>query len=567
MQTSNTDEMITISRAEYEADKAYIAELEQQTRWLMEQMNLLKQQRFGSGAEKASEEVIEQMNLLFDEAEVYAYTEQKTAVKSHTRKKSSGSIRDVVPEDVPVEEIIHELPADQRVCPQCGEELIVIGKEVHESLKIKPAEAILQRDIYYTYACGNCEKNGLSTPVVKTEKEPVIIPGSFASPEAVAYLATQKFVMGSPLYRQEQEWKNKGLLLSRQTMSNWLLRCSADWLEPVYKVLHQQLVKHDIIHADETELQVLREPGKAAKSQSYMWLYRTCCDAKHPIVLYEYQANRSGEHPKAFLEDFHGFLQTDGYSGYHAVENVTHIGCFSHARRKFEDAIKAQPKGKRSPTAEQGVAYCSKLFQLEDVYEGLQLTFEERKKQRLERSKPVLDAMLAWANTRNAAPKSKLGIALTYLRNQWEPLNNFLLDGRIELSNNRAERSIKPFVMSRKNFLFANTPLGAQSSAILFSLIETAKENGLDPYRYLTFVLKEAPKRSILRSDCIINPAATQARKIMEYLAQNNALNADGEGTFRVYTTGSCDTYRRMGERLQLTVPQCIEQVPAPTLG
>lgn len=501
LQTSNTDEMITISRAEYEADKAYIAELEQQTRWLMEQMNLLKQQRFGSGAEKASEEVIEQLNLLFDEAEVYAYTEQKTAVKSHTRKKSSGSIRDVVPEDVPVEEIIHELPTEQRVCPQCGEELIVIGKEVHESLKIKPAEAILQRDIYYTYACGNCEKNGLSTPVVKTEKEPVIIPGSFASPEAVAYLATQKFVMGSPLYRQEQEWKNKGLLLSRQTMSNWLLRCSADWLEPVYKVLHQQLVKHDIIHADETELQVLREPGKAAKSQSYMWLYRTGCDAKHPIVLYEYQANRSGEHPKAFLEDFHGFLQTDGYSGYHAVENVTHIGCFSHARRKFEDAIKAQPKGKRSPTAEQGVAYCSKLFQLEDVYEGLQLTFEERKKQRLERSKPVLDAMLAWANTRNAAPKSKLGIALTYLRNQWEPLNNFLLDGRIELSNNRAERSIKPFVMSRKNFLFANTPLGAQSSAILFSLIETAKENGLDPYRYLTFVLKEAPKRRALGSD------------------------------------------------------------------
>ena len=194
-------------------------------------------------------------------------------------------------------------------------------------------------------------------------------------------------------------------------------------------------------------------------------------------------------------------MQTDGYSGYHAVENVTHIGCFSHARRKFEDAIKAQPKGKRSPTAEQGVAYCSKLFQLEDVYEGLQLTFEERKKQRLERSKPVLDAMLAWANTRNAAPKSKLGIALTYLRNQWEPLNNFLLDGRIELSNNRAERSIKPFVMSRKNFLFANTPLGAQSSAILFSLIETAKENGLDPYRYLTFVLKEAPKRRALGSD------------------------------------------------------------------
>ena len=163
--------------------------------------------------------------------------------------------------------------------------------------------------------------------------------------------------------------------------------------------------------------------------------------------------------------------------------------------------MKAQPKGKRSPTAEQGAAFCSKLFDLEREYTDQQLTFEERKQQRRERSKPVLDALLAWSNTRNAAPKSKLGVALIYLRNQWESLSNILLDGRIELSNNRAERSIKPFVMSRKNFLFANTPLGAESSAVIFSLIETAKENGLDPYRYLTFVLKEAPKRSMQDSD------------------------------------------------------------------
>lgn len=194
------------------------------------------------------------------------------------------------------------------------------------------------------------------------------------------------------------------------------------------------------------------------------------------------------------MKGFHGYLQTDGYSGYNILENVAHVGCLAHAHRKFEEAMTAQPKGKRSPTAEQGVAYCSKLFELEKEYTRKALSFEERKQQRLERSKPILDAMLAWLNTRNAAPKSKLGVALTYLKNQWEPLNNFLLDGRIEISNNRAERSIKPFAMSRKNFLFENTPLGAQSSAVIFSLIETAKENGLDPYRYLTFVPKEAPK-------------------------------------------------------------------------
>lgn len=500
--TSNMG-MVTISRAEYDADKAYIAELEQQNRWLLEQMKLLKRKQFGASSEKASDEVMEQLSLLFDEAEAYVYAEQKaeTSVKAHIRKKNSGSIKDVIPKDIPVEEIIHELPEGQQLCPQCGEEMVVIGTEIHESLKIKPAEAILQRDIYYTYACKNCEKNDISTPVVKTPKEPVIIPGSFASPEAVAYIATQKFVMGSPLYRQEQEWNRKGLMLSRQTMSNWLLRCAKDWLEPVYDVLHQQLVQRDLLHADETELQVLHEPGKKAQAKSYMWLYRTSGDAEHPIVLYKYQPSRSGENPKAFLKGFHGYLQTDGYSGYNAVEDVIHIGCLAHARRKFEEASKAQPKGKRSPTAEQGIAYCTKLFDLEKQYAAQQLTFEERKQQRLERSKPVLDAMLVWANTRNAAPKSKLGEALTYLKNQWEPLNNFLLDGRIEISNNRAERSIKPFVMSRKNFLFANTPLGAQSSAVIFSLIETAKENDLDPYRYLTFVLKEAPKLSVQDPD------------------------------------------------------------------
>ena len=189
-------------------------------------------------------------------------------------------------------------------------------------------------------------------------------------------------------------------------------------------------------------------------------------------------------------------MQTDGYSGYNAVAGAIHVGCFAHVRRRFDEALRAVPKGKRSPTAEQGVAYCSQLFKLEEKFKDL-LT-EERKEQRLKQEKPVLDALLAWANTRNAAPKSKLGEALSYLKNQWTRLIVYLEDGRIELSNNRAERSIKPFVISRKNFLFANTANGAKSSAVIFSLIETAKENGLDPYRYLSWVLNEAPRRATI---------------------------------------------------------------------
>lgn len=500
--TSNA-EMITISRAEYDE----FQELKAQNQWLMQQLRLVRQKQFGSSSEKASEEVMEQLSLLFNEAEVYAdgakeqanvQTETEPAeikVSAHTRKKS-GSVKDVVPKDIPVEVVEHRLTEEKLACPQCGKTMAVIGKEVRESLVLKPAEMILRRDVYYTYACRECDKNDITTPVVKTPKEPALIPGGFASPEAVAHLMVQKFVMGSPLYRQEQEWNRRGLKLPRQTMSNWLVKCSEDYLTPVCDELKAELVKHDLLHADETELQVLREPGKKATSKSYMWLYRTSSDAKHPIVLYEYQPDRKQERPQTFLKGFHGYLQTDGYSGYHGVEDVIHVGCWAHARRKFDEAVKALPKGKQaaSSAAVTGLAYCTKLFQLEQEYTAQGLNFEERKQQRLERSKPVLDAMLTWAETRNAAPKSKLGQALTYLKNQWPYLTNFLLDGRIELSNNRAERSIKPFVIARKNFLFANTPGGAQASAVIFSLIETAKENGMDPYRYLCYVLKMAPK-------------------------------------------------------------------------
>ena len=498
LETSNA-ETVTISRAEYEK----LLEIEKQNEWLLEQLRVLKSKQFGSSSEKASEEIVGQLSLLFNEPEVYAEDteeaeEPAVEVRSHMRKRKSGRARDILPENVEVVEVEHTLSEEERQCPECGKVMQPIGTEVHEKIQIIPAKIILHRDVYVTYACRNCKENGISTPIVQTPKEPALIPGSYASAEAVAHFAVQKFVMGSPLYRQEQEWNRQGFMISRQTMSNWLIRCSDDWLAPVYDALHRLLVQHDLLHADETELQVLREKGKDARAKSYMWLYRTSGDAEHPIVLYEYAPGRGQEYPKAFLKGFRGYLQTDGYSGYNAVDGAIRVGCWAHARRKFDEALRAVPKGKRSPTAEQGVAYCSQLFKLEEKLKDL--SPEERKAQRQEQVK-VLDAMLAWANTRNAAPKSKLGIALNYLKNQWPTLIVYLEDGRIELSNNRAERSIKPFVISRKNFLFANTPGGAQSSAVIFSLIETAKESGLDPYRYLTWLLNEAPRRALSDPD------------------------------------------------------------------
>ena len=258
-----------------------------------------------------------------------------------------------------------------------------------------------------------------------------------------------------------------------------------------------------MLHADETTLQVLHEPGKTAQSKSYMWLYRTGGDTDRPIVLYEYRPGRGACNPQTFLAGFKGYLHTDGCSGYHSLpDEITVVGCWAHARRKFDEAMKPLPKGKaKNSSAAQGLAYCNLLFKIE---EGLaDLSPEERYDQRLKQAKPVLDTMLAWANTRTAAPKSALGKAFTYIKDQWPYLLNYLEDGRLELSNNRAERSIKPFVIDRKNFLFSNTPSGARSSAVIFSLIQTATENGLDPYRYLAWLMASAAELDLAQPDLL----------------------------------------------------------------
>jgi hypothetical protein len=327
---------------------------------------------------------------------------------------------------------------------------------------------------------------------------------------------TQKFVMGIPLYRQEQEWNRSGIRLSRQTMSNWLIRATEDWLEPMYDMLHEILCNHNVLHADETTLQVLREPGKTAQSKSYMWLYRTSGDTIHPIILYDYQPDRRSKRPAEFLKDFKGYLHTDGYDGYHSLLNdIVIVGCWAHVRRKFDEALKALPECDREGSScLRGKRYCDRLFELEREFSNL--TQDERFSKRQEQSKPILDEFFSWATSLNATPKTGVGIAVHYAVSQRKYLERYLIDGRCEISNNRAERSIKPFVIDRKNFLFSNTPRGAKASAVMFSLIETAKENGLNPYDYLVYVFKNAPSMNIRN-----NPDALQCLLptfIMPYL-------------------------------------------------
>lgn len=481
--------------------QARIAELEALVKYYEEQLRLSKHRQFGTSSEKSE---YDQLSI-FNEAEITADTTvpepELVEIEKHYRKRTRLTT-DKLPEELPVETVVHELPPEERVCPDCGGELHVMGHETRRELKIIPAKVVVVEHVSSTYACRGCERNGVHSPILKSPMPEPVIKGSFASPEMVSYTMTQKFVMGIPLYRQEQEWNRGGIPLSRQTMSNWLVRCSEDWFEPLYGRLIGKLLTADVLYADETTLQVLHEPGKTAQSKSYMWLYRSGGSA--PIVIYEYQPDRKAEHPKRFLKPFTGYLHADGYEGYHNLpETITIVGCWAHARRKFDEALKSLPETDREGShALRGKRTCDRLFALERDF--AELSPEERHKKRQELSRPVTEEFFAWAESVKAIPKSPLGKALYYMTSQRKYLENYLLDGRLEISNNRAERSIKPFVIGRKNWLFANTVKGAKASSIIYSIIETAKENRLKPFEYLTFLLQSLPNATTSQLDDLL---------------------------------------------------------------
>ena len=470
-----------------------MARLKAENQWLKEQLGLAKHRLFAPSSEKTP---VGQEAMLFNEAEACAAPEVPDPVSetiTYTRRKFAGQ-RELNLAGLPVEEIVYDLPKDEQVCPQCDGALHEMGADVRNEIKIIPATLTVVRHIRTKYTCRHCQNHDVKTPVVTAAMPTPAFPNSLASPSAVAHIMVQKFVEGSPLYRQEQSFARLGFSLSRQTMANWML-VGADWLQPVYARMKVHLLKRDTAHADETTLQVLQEAGRAAQSTSYLWLYRSGRDGP-AIVLFDYQTTRAGAHPSKFLKGFQGYLHVDGYVGYEGLLGVTLVGCWAHARRKFMEAIHVLPAPERKKggtQAHRGLDFCNQLFEIERTLHNV--TPEERLAGRKQRSTRVLEKFRAWLDQMSvsALPKSKLGEAITYCLHQWRKLNTFLQDGRLELDNNRSERAIKPFVIGRKNWLFANTPAGACSSAMIYSLVETAKENGLNPLFYLTYLFEQLP--------------------------------------------------------------------------
>ena len=468
---------------------------------LSHQIRLLKQDRYGRRSEKIDPEEFGQQTL-FNEVELEACAEatdepgeKTTDVSGHQRKKRGHR---PLPEDLPRVRKEYDLSSDEKTCT-CGCEMTCIGEEVSEQLDIVPAKMQVIQHARKKYVCKACSKgneNGEtknSVPIKTAQRPGQIIPKSIAAPSLLANIAVAKFCDHLPLYRQESIFKRLNIDLTRKTMSLWMIRVGK-CVTPLINLLRDNMLDYDVAYSDETTVQVLKEPGRPPTSKSYIWVFIGGPPDRRAII-YRYEKTRSGSCAIDFFDDFLGAIHTDGYSGYNALsskEGVTRIGCFAHARRKF---IEALPNGKMKGKAAEAVRLIGKLYHIEKMLKTEKATHQAIYQRRQSQSKPILSDLKRFLEDAlpKVPPKSPIAAACSYTLRQWPCLINYIEDGRYEIDNNRAERAIKPFVIGRKNWLFANSVAGMDASVNLFTLIETAKENGLNPYAYLKYIFTKLP--------------------------------------------------------------------------
>ncbi len=468
--------------------------LKEENAELKERLAWLEKQVYGQKSEK-SEVVLERAEQvpLFDEAEQEADVNPKALqtveVKSNKRVKRT---RDEIFADLDVEEVFHEV--EDKICDKCGAEMTVIGKEkIRDELVYVPAHLFLRRhaaEVVKCTSCGMDESHDADLPdiekcTIRTAEVPApMIPHSFCSPELLSHIVHEKYCNAVPLHRLEKDFAAKGANISRTTMANWIIMAAQMWVKPVWEQMHRELVTSLVIHADETVVQVLNEPGRKAKTDSRMWVY---CNGKvndHSNILFEYTPTRNGDNAVKFLGDYRGYYVCDGYDGYNKLKNAVRCGCWAHVRRKFVDALPSDKSLLPTSYAAKGVEYCNRLFLLERKYSDEDekgnriaepLTPEERHNARQAQSKPVIDAFFAWLDSFEPAAKSNLAKAVQYAKNEKKYLYRFLESGDIPIDNNRAENAVRPFCVGRRNWLFSASVKGTEACA-----------NGRNVEEYLT---------------------------------------------------------------------------------
>ena len=467
---------------------------------LMEQVILGKQNRFGRSSEKMEDtsqicfQEVDGTIVFFNEAEaVYDLNEKEPdelELKSPKQPKRKGKKESDL-SGLTVRRIDHYLSEEELEI-----EFGVNGwKQLPDAISKKyhfvPARVEVEEHHIGVYASKTDEH------MVKADHPKALLHGSLVSPSLGAAIINGKYVNAVPLYRLEQEFQRYGLQITRQNMANWCIRLAEEYLSILYDHLHEELYFYHVIQADETPL-LVNHDGRKAGSKSWMWVYRSGhLYQDRQIVLYEYQQTRNASHPREFLKGYDGICVTDGYQVYHTLEKeleeLTIAGCWVHCRRRFDEALKLIPK----PSQKESNAFLL-MKQIQAIYreEGKlnDLSSDERLKQRQAVIKPLVDAFFAYLKTINVSKKDKFGDAVRYARNQEKYLRVFLTDGDVPIDNNASERAIRGFCIGKKNWQMIDTIHGAKSSAIIYSIVETAKANNLKPFDYVQHLLEEIPK-------------------------------------------------------------------------
>jgi len=475
---------------------AYEAKLRQATQEyerLMEQVILAKKDRFGSKSEKSTSN---QLNL-FNEAELFSSESiseklQELQEEANKKKRSASKIKQNHMLDdakLRVEEIIHDLSESEKEGYEC------VGKETKKLLKYQPSEWYVEHHIYPKYRLNTNHENSefKSAPMA-----PSLFSGSSITSSALAHIISLKYNLALPLYRIERDFHAHDVNISRQTLSNWSIRASEEYFSYLVLRMREFLLKEPILHVDETTVQILNHQDGSTNKKSYMWLYRSGAYNSRPLLIYDYQPGRSHVYPLEFLKEYSGYLQSDGYQAYDKLIHVKRVGCLAHARRRFIEVKEVSNKG-----TEGFIMASTILKQINHIMaldkKASVLSLEEKQLFRLEKEKSSLDQFkqLLIQYQPMVLEKSHLGKAIAYSLNQFESFERVLEDPRLEWTNNAAERAIKPFVMGRKAWLFSNTTRGAQSSAIIYSVIQSALENKLHVERYLTFVFEQMKQKTI----------------------------------------------------------------------
>lgn len=463
---------------------------------LREQIAYLTNKLFGSSSEKRNAPIEGQLNL-FDETEETAsaptpeeFPETEQVVI--TRKKKTTCKEKFA--NLPVKKEYIDIPEEERVCSKCGSPLVCVGEEfVRRELEFIPAKVRFIEYYRKAYECRSCKKETGIPHIVKAGNGVFHMLHGMASASTIAWIMYQKYANSMPLARQEKEWKLYGCDISRATMANWIIQNAEEFFKPMCGFFQHHILKRNQAMADETPVQVLHEKGRQAQSKSYMWVFRTGEFLDKPAIVYHYEPTRAGSVADEFFRGYDGYLMCDGFSGYNAVSRVKRTGCWAHARRYLLDAVPPKDRSDYSLPAVQGSIYIDKLFETERKIHQKERTADEIKELRLRDEKPVLEGLWSWLEKQTPVKGSKFYKAVTYLKNQRAYLEMYLEDGLCSFSNNASERCCKAFVIGRKNWLFSNSAKGANASAYVYSVIQTAVANKMNPYHYLCFLLDQAP--------------------------------------------------------------------------